>query len=80
MKGILEFDLSDRDDRMEFARCNASLEMAMALWQIEQLTRKLDDMLVHGEEQKVSPRATIEIFQSKVFDELSKLDLDNLIE
>jgi hypothetical protein len=80
MKGILKFDLEDHHDRMEFARCNASLEMALALWEIEQITRSIDDMLDHGEEQGISTGATIEMFKIKIFDALSKLNLDNLIE
>jgi hypothetical protein len=39
-KAILEFDLNDPDDRMEYMRCNKSLNMALALWEITHTTKK----------------------------------------
>jgi molecular chaperone GrpE (heat shock protein) len=39
-KAILEFDLNDLDDKMEFKRCTLSLEMALAIWEIVHNTRK----------------------------------------
>jgi hypothetical protein len=33
-KAILEFDLNDTDDIMAFTRCNKSLDMALALWEL----------------------------------------------
>jgi hypothetical protein len=39
-KAILEFDLTDHDDRLEFERANASTRMASALWHITTNTRK----------------------------------------
>jgi hypothetical protein len=39
-KAILEFDLNDPDDRMEYMRCNKSLDMALALWEITHNTKK----------------------------------------
>jgi hypothetical protein len=34
MKGILEFDLNDFDDRMAHERCVKSTDMALVLWEI----------------------------------------------
>lgn len=39
-KAILEFDLNDPDDRMEYMRCNKSLDMALALWELCHNTKK----------------------------------------
>jgi hypothetical protein len=39
-KAILEFDLNDLDDKMEFKRCTASLDMALAIWEIVHNTKK----------------------------------------
>jgi hypothetical protein len=34
-KATLTFDLDDRDDRIEFDRMMKSLDMAMALWELD---------------------------------------------
>jgi hypothetical protein len=34
MKGTLEFDLNDPDDRMEHERCVKSTDMAIVLWEV----------------------------------------------
>lgn len=34
MKAILKFDLTDSDDRMAHQRCIKSLDLALALWDI----------------------------------------------
>ncbi len=39
-KAILKFDLSDPGDRIEYARCNKSLDMALSLWEICHNTKK----------------------------------------
>jgi len=39
-KAVLKFDLNDPDDRMEYMRCNKSLDMALALWEITHNTKK----------------------------------------
>ncbi len=39
-KAILKFDLSDPVDRMEYTRCNKSLDMALALWELCLNTKK----------------------------------------
>jgi len=39
-KAKLEFDLTDHDDRMEFARATKSLDMALAIWQMATNTKK----------------------------------------
>jgi hypothetical protein len=39
-KAILEFDLSDEDDLMEFKRASSSLGMSLALWEMLYNTKK----------------------------------------
>lgn len=40
MKAIIEFNLSESDDALDYKRVNKSLDMALALWEIAYNTRK----------------------------------------
>jgi hypothetical protein len=40
MKALLEFDLDDVDDRLSHHRCVKSLDMALAIWDIQMNFRK----------------------------------------
>ena len=42
-KATLEYDLSDPDDVMEHKRAVKSFDMAMALWDILQLRKKMEN-------------------------------------
>ena len=42
MKAKLIFDTTDPDDRQEFLRCTKAFDMSMALWDILQLRKKLE--------------------------------------
>jgi hypothetical protein len=44
MKGNLIFNLDDPDDRMAHLRATLSLNMAIALWEINQMPKKLEDV------------------------------------
>jgi len=37
MKAKLKFDLNDPEERMQHMRCTKALDMAIALWDIQQL-------------------------------------------
>lgn len=39
-KAILEYDLNDSDDKMEFERTTKSLDMALAIWEFAYNTKK----------------------------------------
>ena len=39
-KAILEYDLKDADDLMEFTRANKSLDLSLCLWEIMYNTKK----------------------------------------
>ena len=43
MKAHLIFDTSDPGDKREYIRCNKSFDMAMAIWDILQLKKKLEN-------------------------------------
>jgi hypothetical protein len=49
MKAILKFDLNEQDDILAHKRCVKSLDMAIALWDIDQYLRtesKYKDMAI----------------------------------
>jgi len=74
MKGILEFDLNDKDDIEAHLRCTKALDMAMALSEIKEYIRS---------KAKYSEEDTIKI--EKVKDDIQDIiwnrdiDLDHLI-
>jgi len=39
MKAILKFDLNEQDDILAHKRCVKSLDMAIALWEVDQYLR-----------------------------------------
>lgn len=51
-KAKLEFDLTDHDDRMEFARATKSLDMALAIWQMATNTKKSLGWQIESEAEK----------------------------
>jgi hypothetical protein len=69
MKAKLEFDLNDRDDQMAHLRCVKSLDMAIALWKIQQIAMGIEKY-----------EYTPEQIQEKIFEELGDINLDELIE
>ena len=44
MKANIIFNLDDPDDRMAHLRATLSLNMAIALWEIQQMPKKLEDL------------------------------------
>ena len=44
MKANMTFNLDDPDDRMAHLRATLSLNMAIALWEINQMPKKLEDV------------------------------------
>jgi hypothetical protein len=54
MKAKLEFNLDNEDDQLEYIRCIKARDMALAIWDIEQLLRKWmkedsEDILLVGD-------------------------------
>jgi hypothetical protein len=48
MKAKLIFDLNDVEDNVAHRRCVKAIDMALALWQIQELTREMLDTSENG--------------------------------
>lgn len=80
MKAILEFDLNDPDDNMAHKRCVKSLDMALALWEIQtNLRKRCENMVEHSKEESKFEALEI-IFQElrEIFDD-NNINTDELI-
>jgi hypothetical protein len=87
MKAILEYDLSDSDDRMAHLRAVKSTDMALALWQILYNTRKEMLYTIEALEMKegaedISAYAAIELYRQKLGEiaEEYGINVDELIQ
>ena len=79
-KAILEFDLTDPDDAMEFERATKATDMAMVLWELVFNTKK--KMYNQIEFDKIeSPYEAIDQLYEKLYEELHDrgLNMDKLI-
>ena len=68
-KAILEFDLADPDDRLEHKRAIASLDMALALWQIVTNSQKEIEYAIEAKEHKgetVSPYEANDMYRELI--------------
>jgi hypothetical protein len=79
-KAILEFDLTDSDDMMEFERATKATDMALVLWQLVFNTKK--QIFNEIEFEKIeSPYDAIDKFYERLYEELDNhgLNMDKLI-
>jgi hypothetical protein len=79
-KAILEFDLTDGDDAMEFQRVTKATDMALVLWELVFNTKK--QMYNQIEFDKIeSPYDAIDKFYERLYEELDDhgLNMDKLI-
>jgi len=79
-KAILEFDLTDPDDAIEFERATKATDMALVLWELVFNTKK--KMYNQIEFDKIeSPYDAIDKLYEKIYDELNEhgLNMDKLI-
>ena len=79
-KAILEFDLTDGDDAMEFERAVKATDMALVLWQLVFNAKK--QILNEIEFEKIeSPYDAIDKFYERLYLELDDhgLNMDRLI-
>jgi hypothetical protein len=79
MKGIIEFDLDDADDKLAFNRCSKSLALASVIWEFKhnvrrQIENRIDN--IHDKDEIVDIVFTT--FNDLLFD--NNIDLDDLIE
>jgi hypothetical protein len=73
MKGNLIFNLDDPDDRKSHLRATLSLNMAIALWEIQQMPKNLEDVPDELLWERMNERIT-EIFQS------NNINIEKIIE
>lgn len=79
-KAILEFDLTDPDDAMEFERATKATDMALVLWELVFNTKK--KMYNEIEFQNIKdPCEAIDKLFEKVYEDLNDhgLNMDNLL-
>jgi hypothetical protein len=79
-KAILEFDLTDTDDAMEFQRATRATDMALVLWQLVFNAKK--QIFNEIEFEKIeSPYDAIDKFYERLYEELDDhgLNMDKLI-
>jgi len=77
MKAILEFDLNDHDDREAHLRATLSLDMAIAIWDMQQEFR---GRLKHGDLSEEEYKVT-EDLRNKFYQILNHrgIDLDKIM-
>ena len=77
MKAILEFDLNEQDDKEAHLRATLSLDMALAIWDMEQEFR---GRLKHGQLGEVEYKVT-EDLRNSFYQILNKhgVDLDKMM-
>jgi hypothetical protein len=83
-KATLEFNLNDPDDRMEYMRCNKSLDMALALWEIRYNTKKSIGYALEGKDLKgesVSNYDVLDMVYERIYEILDEhnIKMDDLI-
>jgi hypothetical protein len=78
-KATLTFDLNDPDDRMEYMRCNKSLDMALALWELSHNTKKGLGYSMEGKE--MDQYETLEFVFERIHEIINdrNINLDELI-
>lgn len=73
MKAVLEFDLNDPDDRMAHLRAIKSLDMTIALFEIQANLKKRCERIAESKEGNLDVYDGIEL----VFQHISELMYDN---
>ena len=79
-KAILEFDLTDADDAMEFQRATRATDMALVLWELVFNTKK--QMYNEIEFKGIKdPSDVVDMLFEKLYEELNDhgLNMDKLI-
>jgi hypothetical protein len=78
-KAILEYDLKDPDDLMEFTRANKSLDISLCLWEIMYNTKKKFSSKI--EEDKIDANELLDCVYDKFWEILNErnISLDELV-
>lgn len=77
-KAILKFDLNDPDDVIDYKRCNKSLDMSLALWEIVHNTKK--GLLFSMEGKEMNQYETLNFVFDKIYEIVNEhnINLDEL--
>jgi hypothetical protein len=80
-KAILEFNLSDEDDLLEFKRATNSLEMALSLWEMLYNTKKKIEWELESSEKSDSHYELLDSVYKRFWEilEENNVKLDDLI-
>jgi hypothetical protein len=78
-KAILEFDLNDPDDTLAYNRCNKSLDMALALWELCHNSCK--GLLYNCEAKEMNSHEAVYMVFDRIYEILQEnnINLDELI-
>ena len=81
MKAILEFDLNDSDDKMAHLRAIKSLDMALALWEIQHNLKKQCENLIDSMDSDTDGYDGLDIVLDAIRDILDNHDIntENLV-
>lgn len=82
MKGILEFNLDDPDDKMAHKRCVKSLDMALAFWDIFYETKRyIEDALETDDCKNYDKWEAMDFIYKALSDKMEEyhLDLEELV-
>lgn len=79
MEAILKFNLNETDDTLAYTRCNKSLDMAVALWQICHNTRK--SLLYNCDTNEMNSYQAVNMVFDRIYEILDEhnVNLDELI-
>jgi len=81
MKAVIEFDLTDTEDKNRFKRCGKSLEMAIVIFEfLYNIRKRVERILDHDE--KIDSYKTLDIVYEKFRELLEEqhIDIDDLME
>jgi hypothetical protein len=76
MKAILEFDLTDVEDKIEHLRCVTSSNMSMFIWDLVYRLRKEVENDIEFSKTDLSNYDVIELIYKKILDSLDEYHID----
>jgi len=79
MKARLNFDLEDEDDRYAYAKCNKATDMALAIFEIQYNLRRKIEAKIENSTEEPSAFTVLDWVFDELNDELSSINIDELI-
>lgn len=82
MKAVLNFDLSDPSDAIEYKRVNKSLDLALALWEMMYNTKKKVIAELEKEDNTEDKYDAVDRVYEKLWEVLNEhsINLDDIVE